>query len=92
MRIPSFNPFPHEPNMTLSKFLVNSVKLGQYPILIQVEKLKRMMIFFFFNLATRFVFVLLFLAMPMACRSSGARDRTRATTVIKATVLTMLDP
>ena len=38
-----------------------------------------------------FVFVFV-LAMPVACESSWARDRPRATAVTQATAVTTLDP
>ena len=36
--------------------------------------------------------IITILATPMACRSSQTRDRTQATTVTRATVVTTPDP
>ena len=38
------------------------------------------------------LFFLIFLAIPVACRSSWVRDRTHATAATQTTTVTMLDP
>ena len=45
-----------------------------------------------FRLRQLFIIIIIILAIPTACRSSQAKDWTRATTEIWATAVTMLDP